>query len=70
MSIASTQMAMGYVRISDTADRCERCAKVVKTADNEFAVLKCTDGGFIVSQLGWCRSFKPAAKVQVGPTDV
>lgn len=71
MSIASTQMAMGYVGFTKAPDTCSGCGHSQKTdAHGGFAPgLRCAKGGFFVVKKATCREFE-RAKVQIGPTDV
>jgi hypothetical protein len=83
VSIASTQLSMGYVGFTQSPENCEACRKseVVTErapyADRRNTSIRCTEGSFWVARSATCRKFEradavPAAAslIQIGPLDV
>lgn len=73
MSIASTQLSMGYVAFTEGAARCGTCDH--REPVGQGGGLRCTLGGFYVVRTGTCRQHRSEAgqageRVQIGPTDI
>lgn len=75
MSIASSQLAMGYVAFTHSTDRCSACDHGQESQAPDRG-LRCTLGAFYVRPTGTCRRFRTSSsehagtRVQIGPTDI
>lgn len=81
MSIASTQLAMGYLGYTQSADNCAACGQsrevgrgmsMGERAPAQVG-LKCCYGGFFTVKKATCKRFDgsaPGGRVQIGPTDI
>lgn len=77
MSIASTQLSMGYAGSTTAEENCGSCDHAAQT-DTGTAMaarapgqvgLRCLKGAFFTVRSATCRQFE-RVRVQIGPTDV